>query len=61
MPQKPRDPYNRSRNHREGKKKQFLWFSMGSFHGLSPKSNEEESSQKWNEGWILLGIKWGLE
>ena len=43
------------------KKQQFFWFSLGVSHGFSRKLNEDEFSRKSNGGWILLGIKRGLQ
>ena len=61
MAQKQRDPQDRSRKHREQKKKKhFFWFSLGVLHGFSRKSNKDEFSRKSNGGWIFLGIKWGF-
>ena len=48
MAQKQRDPWNRSRKHREQKKSNFFGFSLGVLHGFSRKSNEDEFSRKSN-------------
>ena len=61
MAQKQRDPWNRSRKHREQKKSNFFGFLWGVLHAFSLKSNEDEFSRKSNGGWIFLGIKRGLQ
>ena len=64
-----------SEKHREQKKEQFFWFSLGVLHGFSQKSNKDEFSWKSNRGWrpleqiqktqgvkkrIFFGFPWGF-